>query len=183
MLEQNGEAHKRCEPDDPNRCQTVNVGSDGGQCTLLAIPGCTNCGLHGGVRQQQQIEKQNIRMMQLTQFNERFTDLSGHLKIQSLSEEIGILRMMIEARINKCTNTAELMIHSQGINELVKTVASLVQAASKLDLQAKTTLTKPQADAFAGAIAGILQRFVPPEIMETVIIEIDSALCSLIGAS
>lgn len=102
---------------DPNRCQAI--GSKG-QCHNKGVRLDEDsfgafCRVHGGNATQQSFEVKKARNYRLTKYQaqlERQTDSSA---IKSLREEIGILRMLLEEKLNRCPDMAGLLLESQQI--------------------------------------------------------------------
>ena len=117
-------------PDDPERCQS---NTSKGQCMLKAVSGSAFCHLHGGYSAEKKAEKEQQRIYHLTRWRadmERHADNPG---IKSLREEIGILRMVLESRLNTINDVTELMIHSNTISETVKSIEKLVVSCHRIE--------------------------------------------------
>jgi len=117
-------------PDDPERCQS---NAANGQCGLKAVKNSKFCHLHGGYAVEKKNEKEQVRIYHLNRWRadlERHADNPG---IKSLREEIGILRMVLETRLNSIHDVGDLMIHSNTINETVKSIEKLVVSCHKIE--------------------------------------------------
>lgn len=118
-------------PEHPNRCQAI--AGDGDQCMNLALPGASNCAVHGGNAMIQSAEKQSHRNYNLTKYKarvDRFVDNPG---IKSLREEIGIVRLILEETLNRCQDDQDLMLYSSKVSQLVREINTLVNSAHKLE--------------------------------------------------
>lgn len=112
----------RVSDDDPRRCQS---GNDRGQCIFQAFEGSKYCPMHS------RAPKDDARAIyRLNSFKMKDPN-SPQLK--SLREEIGILRAMLETRINACKDDVDLMLNAPIINSTINNIAQLVAACHKLE--------------------------------------------------
>lgn len=149
------------EPDDPTRCQAVNPTK--GQCFNKAIEGTSLCPCHGGRAAIQHQENAQLRTYRLKKFQARLTEFAEHDKIKSLRDEIGILRILIEERLNLCNDELQLMLHSSQLSDLVMKVEKLVTSCNRLEGQLGTMLDKTQALQLGAEVVEIVARHVENE--------------------
>jgi hypothetical protein len=149
---------KRCEKDDPNRCQAKNARGD--QCMNEALrigDGFAKyCSIHGGVMEHQKKEKESLNMYRLAKYGERVKELKDHGEIKGLRSEIGILRMVLEQRLNQCQDDQELMLSSNVIGDLVAKIEKLVTSCHKLEASMGQLLDRQQILQFAEVIITII---------------------------
>jgi len=141
------------DPADPTRCQSVAKGE---QCMMQAVPGGTFCMLHGGNKQLEAQERLKVRNYRLTKWHatvDRFTD---NANIKSLREEIAILRMMLEERLNTCADTSDLLLHSGPIAFMITNIEKLVSSCHKLEGSMGQLLDKAAILQFAGTVITII---------------------------
>jgi len=127
-----------------------------GQCNNLAVENGTVCLCHGGnvqLKVQADKSKRNYRLTQFQARLERHTD-STHIK--SLREEIGILRMLLEERLNKCQSTTDLMLQSASISDLVLKLDKVVTSCHKLEGSMGQLLDKQIILQFGSEVVGII---------------------------
>lgn len=159
------EGIKYAQPDDPRRCKgTVKQG----QCPNLAVPEGTMCRAHGGNKQQLHAANRNIKGLRSSIWQDRIKDFAEEDKIKSLTNEIGILRLLLEERLNTCTDQGDLLLQSAPLSDLVSRVERLVTSCHKLDLQMGGLVNKQALVRFADAIITLVSEHVPPENMEQV---------------
>lgn len=153
-------------PDSPTRCQaTVKTQ---GQCTLEAVPGSPYCSVHGGSKialAQRTAELNNYR---LTNYKVRVGELANSEKVKSLRDEIGILRMLVEERLNSCRTDLDLIIHSQPLAELIMKVDKLVNSCHSLETKMSLMLDRSAVIQLSSVIVDIIGQYVtdPDELID-----------------
>lgn len=140
-------------PDDPNRCQAVLKSH---QCTLKAVPGSSFCPSHGGNTGALKQKAEEVRNYRLTKFHAQLQRHGTSNHIKDLRDEIGILRMLVEERLNQCQDTTDLMLHSSVVSDLVMKVEKLVTSCNRAELQLNEVLDKTQAIQFAKEIIEVV---------------------------
>ena len=151
---------KVTEPDDPNRCQAVVGGANGGQCPNRAVPDCENCMVHGGNKQADKIEKKSADMYRLNIFQSRITQMKGSSEVKSLSNEVAILRMVLEEQLRGCENQTDLLLHANRIGDLVIKIDKLVVSCHKLEKNLGQHLDKSALLQFAGEVVSLISETV-----------------------
>jgi hypothetical protein len=154
-------------PEHPNRCQGMGKGN---QCCFFAVEGGTNCLMHGGGKQLASIRAKNLKNYQLTMFRARLERHSGSTEIKSLRDEIGILRMIMEERLNRCKDETDLILQSGPIADLVVKIDKLVSSCHRLEGSMGELLDKTSILQFANVIISIIGDEVGdyPEVMNKV---------------
>lgn len=158
----------RVEPDDPTRCQGL-AGKGSRQCPFQAIEGTPFCPRHGGNKTSASEVKQNQRTYLLSMFKERTDRQADNSKLKSLREDVAVLRMMLETKLNKCTDDQQLLMQSGQIIEMVREITKTVKVCHELELSLNTVLDKAQAEAWVANIGQILSNIITdPDILEMV---------------
>lgn len=142
-----------CEPNDPRRCQAV---TGHGQCQYRAVENSNFCMLHGGNKGQEKAAKENYRNYQIERYKARIDSKLASSKIINLREEIAILRMLLETKLNRVNDDVDLLINSQGIADLVMKVGDVVQKCHKLETSLDQLIDKDTLHAFGQKVIGIL---------------------------
>ena len=159
---------------DPRRCQGVSPTI--GQCRNLAVEGSNYCLAHGGNKGVASTKKQAMNNFKLNQYKQRAEDLSGSDKLASLSDEVALLRILIEERWNRCTTSSELLLSSGPLSDLITKSASLVERCHKLDTTLGNLLDKSKVMQFAQMIIEIISKNVTDEeVLEAISREINDA--------
>jgi hypothetical protein len=167
----------RCEPDDPRRCQTVIATK--GQCINLAVDGAQYCPVHSGYGQVRAEENKTLRTYRLKKYQNRLTEFAEHDRIKSLRDEIGILRILIEERLNLCHTDLDLMLHSSVLSDLIMKVEKVVTSCNRLENQLGLLLDKTQALQLGAEIVEIVARHVEnEEVLQQIADEIISSISS-----
>ena len=161
---------ERVEEDDPRRCQSV---TSQGQCLNISVEGTNYCPAHGGAAAANQLEQKSLQMYRLKKYQARLSEFSDSDKIKSLRDEIGILRILIEERMNICHTDLDLMLHSSVLSDLVVKVEKLVTSCNRLEGQLGSMLDKTQALQLGAEIVEIVARHIENEqILEEIANEI-----------
>lgn len=146
----------------------------------MSVEGCTYCARHGANKQLANQESASIRTYQLARWRHRLDQLSDDPKIKSLREEIGILRMSLEAVVDKCKDSEDLFMFSNKIGELVLKIEKLVTSCHRLEAATGQLLDRSAALHFAATvveiISGIINSKLPPDVGEGIIDAISNAI-------
>lgn len=155
---------ERADDEDLDRCTAV---AGGGQCNLRAVPGSKFCPAHGGNKAFHAIKKQEMRNYRLSKskarFQQRLIQLGNNDNITSLRDEIAILRIMIEERINSCADAQELMMISSPLSDLIMKVEKVVVSCNKLESKLGNLLDRTKAVQFAQIIVQIIGNYITDE--------------------
>ena len=170
--------YERVEDDDPRRCQHVIPSR--GQCNFVSVEGTHLCIMHGGKAQAAQKEKKVLNNYRILKYQERIEEKSSSAQIKGLRDEIAILRMLIEERLNSCHDSHDLLLYSGPISDLVMKVDKVVNSCNRLEVQLGAMLDKTQALQFSAEIVEIVARFVEDEdILASISDEIAQSLARL----
>jgi len=121
---------------DPQRCQAV---TSKGQCinkgaVLEGDERATFCRVHGGNMQQAQFKAEKLKTYRLAKWQQRLLEHhSDNPNIICIRDEIGILRVMLEAELQKCGDITELMLRNAIITDLILKIEKLVLSCHKLE--------------------------------------------------
>lgn len=157
--------------DDPQRCQAVN---SQGQCTNkgLTLPDETRasfCLAHGGNKQQEAQIKASARNYKLDRWNRRLAEKADASGIKSLRDEIGILRIILEDRLNLCKDAHDLILQSGPISDMIMKIERVVTSCHKLEGSMGQLLDKQAILQFAQLVIGIIGTHVQDETQLTTI--------------
>ena len=163
------------EPDDPNRCQSIGMG--GNQCINVATPGSKYCHCHNGNRTAIAADRLSLKNYRLNKFYLRAQEMGEAAQIKNLRDEIGILRMTLEEKLNMCQSPMELILQSGAISDLVVKIEKLVSSCHKLEEAVNSTLDKTVVMNIADTIVSILgNRIEDKALLETIVNEIAQSL-------
>jgi len=165
---------ERIDPDSPNRCQGI---TKHGQCPFKKLPGSNFCQLHGGNALIQNKEKEELRNYRLSKFRKQIMELGNSEEIISLRDEIGILRLLIQEKIEHCADTSDLILVSGPLSDLIMKVEKLVTSCNRLEFKLGQLLDRSKVVTFAQAIVTILGKYIDDETtLEKISSEISEAL-------
>lgn len=130
----------RVAADDPDRCQQV-MGT--GQCNNRKAEGSTlpYCPAHIGAHGKN-LEKASIRLYHINKWKQRLDQLTDHDQVKTLTEEIGVLRLLLENTLNLCKEEMDLLMHSAKISDLAIKIEKLVVSCHKLEKSSGALLDK-----------------------------------------
>ena len=144
---------QRVDADSPDRCQAV---TGQGQCLNKAVSGGTHCIVHGGNKQLQSQKAQGVRNYRLTKWRAKLEQQATSPSIKSLRDEIGILRILMEERLEKCQDENELLMQSGPISDLVLKIDKVVTSCHKLEGSMGQLLDKAALIQFASRIIEVI---------------------------
>jgi hypothetical protein len=134
--------HLRIEhEDDPERCNAI-AGSH--QCYYKQVPGSNFCDMHGGNTARQQLDQASLKMYRLALWQAEVGQFSGHANLKSLREEIGILRMLMQTKLNQCKDAQDLMLRSSSLSELAMKITKVVEACDRIDARVGKLIDRDQ---------------------------------------
>lgn len=149
------------DPNDPRRCQHVIPTQ--GQCMLISVEGSQNCIAHGGNVAAQAKEKQDLRNYRLARFRQRAAELGNSDAILSLKDEIGILRLLVEERLNRCKDVNELMLMSGPLSDLMMKIEKVVVSCNRLEGRLGNLLDRTKVMEFGQMIVQIISNYIHDE--------------------
>jgi hypothetical protein len=141
-------------PDDPNRCQAVRTTK--GQCQNIVVPGSKYCAQHGGYTAEQQRIKESKKMYNVARWQQRIEQFGEHKDFKSLKSEIGVTRLLLEERLNKCTDSTDLIIHSGPILNLTEQLRKLIESCNKIDRTTGQLLDRKTLLGYASTVIDII---------------------------
>ncbi|KKL66673.1 hypothetical protein LCGC14_2142650 [marine sediment metagenome] len=150
----------RVKDDDPTRCQ---ASTRNGQCNLKAVPNGKCCLVHGGAMALKNEEQKNLKNYRLAKFRVRITELGSSSYLISLTDEVGILRMLIEEMINSCVEPGDLMLRAGPLADLLMKSEKLVSSCHRLDSKLGNLLSKDQVMQFAQLVVEIISNEIDDE--------------------
>lgn len=150
---------KRCtEPDDPERCG----GSAGqmGQCMMKRVPNSRFCPSHGGNKALLAAKEKSLFTYRSEKWQTRIGEVAGSENIKDVRQEAGVIRLLIEERLNQCQDANMLMIHAGPIGDLTTRLSKLVEQIGRYDKECGNTLDKAQIIAFAQKFVAIAAKYI-----------------------
>lgn len=158
--------YKRCAPDSPRRCQAT-IGS--GQCPYEAMEDLQVCPMHGHNVQSNQRLEQAKRTYTAAKWKAQIGEFADSNNLKSLREEIGVLRLLLQEKLQGCATTNDLLLQSSSISELVLKISKLVSDCHRLDTSLGVMLDKTQLDLFGQRVIQIISECVTdPELMQII---------------
>jgi len=141
-------------PDDPHRCQQA-MGHQ--QCVNIAVEGGVKCLAHGGHKELESQRNKSMRMYRLGQWQARANEMTDHVGIKSLREEIGILRILLEERFSQCQGDRfNLLLQAGPIGDLILKIEKVVTSCHKLEASMGEHIEKSQLLMFAAEVVAVI---------------------------
>ena len=164
------------EKDDPTRCQAVLAN---GQCRYKAVEGGQFCLMHGGNKQIIKNKQAAMRNYRFQKYQQRISELADNDAVKSLREEIGVLRVLLEETVNRCSEDNDILIYAPKISDLVIKIEKLVTSCHRLESSLGSTLDKTVVLNMATSIVNIVGELIPDEeILQTLVGRIGDMLCT-----
>lgn len=144
----------RCAPDNPKRCQNLRG------CPFLAAEGVSLCVRHGATAQLAKKEKESVRMYNVAIWKERIKALGEDPNARTLTEETAILRMALEAVLEKCKIPEDLFMYSSKIGDLSIRIEKLITSMHKIETASGQTMDRSASLHFAATVVEIVDNVV-----------------------
>ena len=111
------------------------------------------------------MEKESLRNYQLTiaKWRIKLNDKADAAGVKSLRDEIAILRICLEERLNRCENETDLILQSQAISYMVMNIERVVSSCHKLEGSMGHLLDKQAVLQFAQVVIGIITKVLSDE--------------------
>lgn len=138
--------------DNPNRCMSNDAK---GRCLNLSVEGSEYCPCHGGRK-----SLKNIYDLKASKYQAAIERHGEHSEVKSLRTEIGILRMLMETRLNMIQDDSDMMLQSQSISNLTAQLEKLVTSCNKIDIQLANIFSEEQGIQWIAEIADIIAEYI-----------------------
>ena len=166
---------ERVEPDSPWRCQ---ASLPKGQCLNMATALGGTCACHGGNMALNSAEKKSLNNYRLTKFNAQLKRHSESPKLKTLGDEVAILRMILEEKLNLCQDSHDLALNSHIISDLVVKIEKLVKSCHSLESSLGGMLDKQAILTFASKVIEIISSNIQDE---AILDAISAGILGLVG--
>jgi hypothetical protein len=168
---------QRVAPDSPLRCRSA--GGEG-QCHFQRTENSEYCPMHGGNKGEEKAEKDRIRTYRLSKWRTRLDEFADDPKVKGLREEIGILRILLEETMNRCSDESDLILQSNRISDLIGRIEKVVSSCHRLEQSTGQLLDKTMALNFATQVVEIIAIYVVDgDIVDKISSEIIQRLAQL----
>jgi len=148
---------EHCSQDDEDCCELCLT--KGGACYKV-VKGTTRCPRHGANSQINAQKRENAKQYRLKVWQSRLDEFTEHDAVKSLRDEIGILRIVLEEMMNKCSDRTELLMYSAKISDLTIKIEKLVMSCDRLEKNMGQMMDRPTALKFAAKMVEIVGRHV-----------------------
>lgn len=124
------------------------------------VEGAKYCPRHGGSVDMARNKKKAANQYRLSVWKNRLSEFTDNDGVKSLRDEIGILRIVLEEMMNKCSDRNDLLIYSSKISELAVKIEKLVMSCDRLEKNMGQMMDRPSALKFASKVVEIIGRHV-----------------------
>lgn len=152
----------KVEEDNPWRCSAT---TRQGQCLNKATTLGGTCLIHGGNKAQEAAEKRSIDQYRVAKFQVRMKEFASSPKLKTLSDEVAILRMLLEEQLNQCNDASDLVLKSHLISDLVTKVEKTVKSCHSLETSLGGLMNKQDILVIATEIINVISSEVDDEII------------------
>jgi hypothetical protein len=167
------------DPGDPERCQGMVKDN---QCVLKKVEGSKFCAAHGGNKALASAKVESVSRFRLTKWQAQVERFRSDSDLKSLRDEIGILRVLLEERLNHCQTNLDLILHSGPISDLVVKIEKLVKSCHDIDKDFENLLDKTQVIQIADEIISVISEEITDEgVMNTIQSKLLNLLCKKPG--
>ena len=142
-------------PGAPNRCQSTLAQGRSGQCMNVALPGSDFCTVHGGVDKSSEQGLYNLRLTQ-AQWIRDISQQANSTGIKSLRDEIGVLRVILQEKLNAIGNANDLVQQCGPLGDLIMKIERIVLSCDKLENNMGMVVDKSVLLQFAGEVVSII---------------------------
>lgn len=141
-------------PADPRRCQANN---GFGQCNFVALPNNSYCLMHSSKK------TSNYNISSVLQ--KRVQEKANSKKLTDLSEELAILRVLLEEKLNTIHGLNDLILHSGELSEIIVKIEKLTVSLVKIQESQKTYLDKSRVVQFAEELITLFSEHVNADVL------------------
>jgi hypothetical protein len=164
---------EKAQPGD-NQCEHVN---SAGQCQLKAVDGGNRCRAHGGNKQENSQKANQLRNYRLARFNAQIGEKGNSDYLLNLKDEVGVMRYILEEKLNACKNEQDLILQSGPLTDLVMKIDKVVTSCSKLEMKLGNFLDRTKITNLAQVIVQIMSEHIKDEtVIEAITNDIEKAL-------
>ena len=171
--------------EDPHRCQAI---SRDGQCPNQAVIISSDdngkpltfssfCIRHATTTHDMPAQE-SLRNYRLTKFKAQLDRHATSPQIKNVRDEIGILRMVLEEKLNYCKDTTDLILQSGAISDIVLKIEKLVTSCHKLEGSMNQLLDKQAILQFASEMISVIAE----EVTDTAVMDrVTNKLMTIVG--
>jgi len=153
------QTRKVTDPADPRRCQAMSAKM--GQCTFVSLEGGTLCFRHE--RNPKRLETKKLNNYLLGQYYTRAAEMASGSDVKTLTDEIGLLRMLLERTLDPIKTDADLMVAMPQISDLISRIEKIVLTSHKLEMQMGTLMGREEIVIIANQMVNIIAANVEDE--------------------
>jgi hypothetical protein len=154
----------------PEQCETQ-------ECMNKRMEGSAFCPAHGGNKGNESFKKKELRNYRLSKFHNSINEKSNSSALKSLTEEIAILRQIVEEQLNSCEDSSDLILKSGPISDLTVKINTLVTSCNNIDKTLNNLIDREAVVSFAQTIVSIIT----PKLNEQDIEEVTNKILEAIG--
>lgn len=152
---------------DEERCKAGASTPDGvcpNAATVISAPDDDNivrgkyCEAHGGAKEAKKAQKTRQFEYNLMCWQNRVSDFAVSPTIKSIRQELGVLRLLLEQRMQACRTSVELLTFTGPVRELVEQIRKTVETCERIEKSQNQLLDKSQIIYLAQQVLEVLVR-------------------------
>ncbi len=155
----------------PDKCETQG-------CLILRMKGSRFCAAHGGNKGAEAAAKESLKNYRLGKwkFQKQVAEKAGSSELKSLTEEIAILRQIIQEHLMACEDETDLILKSGPISDLITKVNTLVMNCNNIDKSLGNLIDKEKVVLFAKVVVDIITPHIPKEKLDELNLKIQESI-------
>lgn len=165
--------------DPDQQCQGL---ANGNPCYYKKVKGSEYCAMHGGQGAVRAQRKQAMYDFHKSKYLQDIADAKmatfskGKNKFD-LSEELGILRIILQETLSRCTDEMELLRHNQKISTTIGQIERLINSSLKLDQKLGALVSKDEMITIAQAVVqSVENRINDPATVKLIVEDLEKIL-------
>lgn len=155
--------------DHPEKCETAS-------CLNKRMEGSKFCAAHGGNKGADATKARELKNYRIAKWNKKLLEKKDSSEIKSLTEEIAILREILQAHMMACNDETDLILKSQPIADLVTKIDKLVNSCNNIDKTLGNLIEKEKVVLFAKTIVDVITPYIPEEKLDELNLKIQDSI-------
>lgn len=149
---------ERVGPRHPECCQAT-LGT--GRCHYKAAPGAQYCFLHGGGASAGKAKRQELKNYLIqSEHGRRAGELANSGALKDLTDEVALVRLALEGIIKTVKSNNDLLLYSDKISSLSRTIQGLVETVQKMQEKNKELIDRTTLLGITDGILNVILKYV-----------------------
>jgi len=140
-----------------DRCRST---TSKGPCAHLSVKGTERCPHHGANKIIEKHRRLSLGNYNLTKHKNKIKEMSQMDTLNSLNEEVSMMRLVLEQLWNSCEDEHGMIFNGSAIMEIADKIRKCVESCHKLEMQNNELVPKEKFKEFMRTISGIIDSHV-----------------------